>query len=223
MGRGIAYSFALHAGIVLILLTAASFGTKQKINYDEVVKVTLASLPAKPEPAPIAPPKPAEQKQTVPVDPPKPTAKKVAVDKPKPKEKKQTKPTAKDAKQNDSATADKQSGEANGANAALKGMTVDNATFKGDWWFIEVRSKIESNFRNTVAYDGKLVCTISLRVLKSGRVYDVKVLESSGIQEFDDVCLSAVELSSPFPPLPRDYSEEDIGITVPLSYDPASH
>jgi TonB family protein len=224
MGRGIVYSFALHAGIVLILLTAASFGTKQKINFDEVIKVSLASLPAKPEPAPIAQPKPAEPKQAAPVEPPKPTAKKVVTEKPKPKEKKQTKPAAKNTKQNENASENKDTTptEATGADTPFKGATVDNAAFKYDWWFSQAFYKIQTNFRNTVAYDGKLVCTISFRVLKSGRTFDLKVLESSGVQEFDDVCVSAIELSSPFPPLPRDYAEEDVGITVPLSYDPAS-
>lgn len=223
MGRGIIYSFALHAGIILILLTAASFGTKKKIDYDEVIKVSLASLPSKPEPAPIAQPKPAEPKETVPVEPPKPTAKKVAVEKPKPKPKeKKPKPAAKETKQNDSATENNQTtpSEATGANTPFKGATVDNAAFQYDWWFSQAFYKIQSNWRNTVAYDGELVCVVSFQVIKSGRVFDLKVQSSSGFEEFDAGCLSAIELSSPFPPLPRDFSDEVIGITVPFRYKP---
>ena len=220
MGRGIAYSFALHAGIILILLAFASLGTKPKINFDEVVKVSLASLPAKPEPTPIAQPTPAEATPKIPVEPPKPTAKKVVTEqqKPKPKKEKPKQQTKEQQKPNPEvvteATIDSVT---SGENSAFKGATVDNPNFNYGWWFSQAFYKISSNWRNTVQYDGKLVCTISFQVIKSGRVFDLKVTESSGIPEFDNSCVSAVELSSPFPPLPRDFPDEVIGITIPMS------
>jgi TonB family protein len=65
--------------------------------------------------------------------------------------------------------------------------------------------------------DARLVCKVYFQVIRSGRVVQVEVLESSGIPAFDNACKAAVERAAPFPPLDREFAEEVIGITVPFT------
>ena len=104
-----------------------------------------------------------------------------------------------------------------GAGTPFRGATIDNATFNYPYWFTQAFNKISGNFRNPVAYDGTLVCTIYFQVIKSGRVIELRIAESSGIAAFDDACLTAVDRSAPFPPLPRDFRDEILGISVPFT------
>ena len=71
-----------------------------------------------------------------------------------------------------------------------------------------------------MAIDATIVCVIYFQVIKSGRVIEKRVEETSGIPAFDQACLQAVERSTPFPPLPRDFTDEIIGITLPFQYKP---
>jgi outer membrane biosynthesis protein TonB len=45
-------------------------------------------------------------------------------------------------------------------------------------------------------------------------------LQPSGIPAFDNGCVQAIENSAPFPPLPEDFRDEIIGITIPFKYQP---
>jgi TonB family protein len=45
------------------------------------------------------------------------------------------------------------------------------------------------------------------------------VITSSGISRFDDACVLAIQRSAPFPPLPKNFREEIIGITLPIKFD----
>ncbi len=94
--------------------------------------------------------------------------------------------------------------------------TVDNANFTYTWWMTQSFNKIQGNMRNTVQTDERLVCEIYFQVLRSGRVAEMKVVNSSGDELFDRDCLDAIERSVPFPPLPQEYKEEIIGITLPF-------
>jgi len=100
------------------------------------------------------------------------------------------------------------------------GATVDNKAFDYPYWFDVAFSKVHSNFRNPVSSDAPIVAVVYFEVIQSGRVVIVKVEESSGIQRFDDACVRSIERSSPFPPLPRSFSDEIIGITMPFKYEP---
>ena len=46
----------------------------------------------------------------------------------------------------------------------------------------------------------------------------MKIKQSSGIDAVDRDCIAAIERSAPFPPLPREFRDEIIGITVPIKY-----
>ena len=79
-------------------------------------------------------------------------------------------------------------------------------------------NKIASNFRRTVAIDGTVICVVHFQVIKSGRVIDLEIVQSSGFDAVDRDCLAAIERSKPFPPLPKEFRDEIIGITLPIRY-----
>jgi len=107
-----------------------------------------------------------------------------------------------------------------GEGSPFAGATIDNASFNYPYWFTQAFRKIRSNWRNPVSHQGTLVCVIYFQVIQSGRVINLQIRESSGIDAFDDACLRSVERSAPFPPLPREFREEIIGINLPFKYQP---
>ena len=107
-----------------------------------------------------------------------------------------------------------------GKGSALAGATVDSRSFNYPYWFTQAFNKILRNWRNPVATDGSIICVIYFQVIKSGRIVESRVEQSSGIDQFDDACLRSVNNSSPFPPLPRQFTDEIIGITLPFKYEP---
>jgi len=109
---------------------------------------------------------------------------------------------------------------AGGTGSPFAGATVDNASFDYPYWFTQAFNKIRTNWQNPVAYDGSLICAVYFQVIRSGRVIDLRIESSSGIEAFDQACLAAVNRSKPFPPLPREFSDEIIGLTLPFKYNP---
>jgi TonB family protein len=172
-------------------------------------------------PTPVIPQPAVEAMPEIPIENPASLPETVVPEKPKPKpkDKPKTKPVAAG---NDLKTTGGNQIEtsATGAGSPFSGATIDNASFNYPYWFTQAFHKIQSNWRNPVAADGTVVCVIYFQVIKSGRVIEKRVEESSGIPAFDQACLQAVERSTPFPPLPRDFNDEIIGITLPFQYKP---
>lgn len=54
--------------------------------------------------------------------------------------------------------------------------------------------------------------TVYFKIYSSGQISDVGIKESSGINALDLSALRAVHSSAPFPPLPKEYEEEYLGI-----------
>lgn len=72
----------------------------------------------------------------------------------------------------------------------------------GNWFTSLVDPGTRGNFQTTVYF----------RILRDGRVSSLKIEESSGLRSLDLSALRAVQSSSPFPPLPKEYEEEYLGI-----------
>ncbi|MCK4301238.1 MAG: TonB family protein [candidate division Zixibacteria bacterium] len=203
---------------------ASPFEVGSPSDYDEVIRVSLLA-PAEilspqaepPEPIAIRTPQPAaEEIPEITVGEPTTADEAVVEEKPQPK------PPVHNGQ-----TADRPGGEdeeihspITGGGSPFAGATIDNTSFNYPYWFTQAFNKILRNWRNPVAADGAIVCVVYFQVIKSGRVIEVQVKTSSGIGAFDDGCLHAVSRSAPFPPLPRSFGEEIIGITLPFKYEP---
>lgn len=237
MKRDILFSVALHLTIVLAAAVTSPLSIKSTPDYGEVIRVTAISpgdLPDfKPEaPAPVDIPPPSNEPdipEDIPVDDPvsKP---KVEVEKPKKKEpeREQPKPqkspeteVQEEASQQAEGTDDSEiDTEATGSGGQFSGATVDNAAFDYPYWFRQTFTKIQRAWRNPVTADFDIVCVVRFYVLRTGRVIDPQVVESSGVPSFDRSCLESLERASPFPPFPREFRDEIIGITIPFKYEP---
>ncbi len=250
MKREIAGSIILHGLVIVLALAAPDFGDGKPIEEGDIIRVSLVSFSDMPSGEEVSLPQaeePADQPQTVTPSPateeieelpvtrpevrpeavvepqpiPEETAEAAETPEPAPEE---TTPLEPDQPTRTGPAAEDTGSEIHvpptAGSSPLAGATIDNRSFNYPYWFTQAFNKILRNWRNPVSSDVPIVCVVYFRVIKSGRVVDLKVVESSGIPSFDDACLRAVERASPFPPLPRQFSEEVIGLTLPFKYEP---
>lgn len=223
MNRDVLFSALIHIGIIAATVISSPLTPRSPFDFDEVIRVTITSpsdlLPAEPvplEPIPV-PSAASEPDPEISIDDPTTAPETVIPEKPplKPKPKKKTKSAPGPSKDQGNAT--DQVEAPTGNSSPFSGATIDNASFNYPYWFTQAFNKIAGNFRNPVAYDGRLICTIYFQVIKSGRVVEVRIERSSGLEAFDNAVLLAIDRSAPFPPLPSEFTDEIIGITLPVS------
>lgn len=228
MRREIVFSFVFHIFIVVAFYASGLILTPRKLDLGEVIKVSLMSLPDLPvtnqPPAnPLEIPRATQVEQT-PTPIPDKSAKAIGTKKPPPKKpKKDKKPHKGQTETGAESKAGAADGDANVAEASgspFAGATVDNSDFNYPYWFTQAFYKIQTNWQNPVDADGEIICVVYFQVLASGRVIETRVDKPSGIPAFDDACVYAVKRSSPFPPFPREFTEEILGITIPFKYQP---
>ena len=222
--KDLLFSAALHVVIVAATFLSAPFEFQQKREYGEIIRVNAVSMseitPAEPEliPPPAVPEALEAEPPEIPIDDmtTKPLAKiDEPAKEPKPEPLRQIK--ADQGEGSDRAQAGTEDGRTEidaPAGSLISGVAIDNASFNYPYWFTMTWGKINQNFRIPIAIDGKAYCDIYFQVIKSGRVIELKVAGPSGIPAFDIACLAAVERSAPFPPLPREFLDEIIGITI---------
>lgn len=224
--RDVFWSLLIHVVIIGATVISSPFDVSHQKDYGDVIKVSLAVLPVllTPEPVelptPITPEALVDAPPEIPLDDPTTLPETVVPEKPKPKKKKTNKPTSKPAASNDQKKDQPVEAPGAGAGSPFAGATIDNARFNYPYWFTQAFNKIRTNWRNPVSADAPIVCLIYFQVIKSGRVIESRIEESSGIPAFDKACLAAIEKSAPFPPLPRDFADEIIGMTLPFQYKP---
>lgn len=219
----------MHLIVFAMVVFSSPFDTSKRFDYDEIIRIRAVALPdfspRSAEPVAIAPPQVpqalVEEVPEIPISDPTSVTEPKKIDKPKPKPKPQ-----KPAQQTQAATTDSAGGgngkkeidvAGSGSGSPFAGATIDNASFDYPYWFTQTFNKLAANFRNTVVIDGKVVCIVYFQVIRSGRLVIVEVEKSSGVPAFDNVCVAAIERSAPFPPLPKEFRDEIIGISVPFT------
>jgi TonB family protein len=78
-----------------------------------------------------------------------------------------------------------------------------------------VRDKVERNWNPPPGAKGAKVKVV-FRILRSGRVGDSRLTESSGNFYFDQAAMRAILSSSPFPPLPEGFFKDSEVFSVDL-------
>ena len=232
MKREIVVSLILHFVVVSMFLVASPFRAVSRLPDGEVIRVQLiagaelmtpATAQVSQAPAPAISKPPPEKPTEVPVREPT-TAKKPIPDKPKAKRETPAVEPEKTPKATEGVGGDQSGTEIHvpptAGGSPIAGATIDNASFSYPYWFTQAFNKILRNWRNPVSSDGVIICVVYFQVIKSGRVVEARIATSSGIPPFDEACLRAVESSSPFPPLPREFTDEIIGLTLPFKYEP---
>lgn len=59
---------------------------------------------------------------------------------------------------------------------------------------------------------GNFQATVYFKIYKDGQISNLEIEESSGIRSLDLSALRAIQSSAPFPPLPKEYKDEFLGI-----------
>ncbi|MGQ9470785.1 MAG: energy transducer TonB [Candidatus Aminicenantales bacterium] len=59
---------------------------------------------------------------------------------------------------------------------------------------------------------GQFQCVVFFRILRDGRIADLQIETSSGLKSLDLSALRAVHNATPFPPLPREFEGDSLGI-----------
>jgi protein TonB len=90
---------------------------------------------------------------------------------------------------------------------------LDNPDFTYGYYIDQLLGAIDARWeRPTLGGDVRAV--IAFRIGRDGAVSDLRVAESSGYNSFDLAALRAVMNAAPFPPLPRAYRHDSLGVNL---------
>jgi TolA protein len=93
------------------------------------------------------------------------------------------------------------------------GISVDAAQFPFAYFLSAIERRVSDHWYNTSSQPGSgLTCVVYFRLMRDGSVQDVRGETSSGNDYFDRSAVRAVKGASPFPPLPRGFQDEFLGI-----------
>jgi TonB family protein len=94
-------------------------------------------------------------------------------------------------------------------------VTSASSEFRFPPYVAIVRDKVERNWNPPPGAKGVKV-KVMFKILRSGRVGDARLVESSGNFYFDQAAMRAILSSSPFPPLPEGFFRESESFSVDL-------
>jgi len=100
----------------------------------------------------------------------------------------------------------------------LPSLSLEAAKFPFTYYVNQIRKKIVENWLWSQNYPGELKTVVYFKILRSGEVVDLRIKESSNNKLYDNICLRAVELAKPFPPLPQGFTEEYLGVYFEFKY-----
>ncbi len=90
---------------------------------------------------------------------------------------------------------------------------LDNPDFRFGYYLDQLLSAIDSKWVRPNLGEG-VEATISFRIQRDGSLSDLQVAVSSGYNSFDLAALRAVQNAAPFPPLPRAYRNDSLGVNL---------
>ncbi len=99
----------------------------------------------------------------------------------------------------------------NAANMQSKTVMFDDANFKYNYYTNAIVKKIGKYWQWSSSY-ASLRAVVYFKIDRSGNVHSVKIKDTSGDDDFDQNAIRAVQLASPFAPLPDGYEEKDLGV-----------
>jgi protein TonB len=100
---------------------------------------------------------------------------------------------------------------------------VKASRFPYSWYLSIVQGKVSSNWKQPSArlLGGEtLRTTVSFRIRRSGSIEAVTVRKSSGRPTVDQSAAKAVRDSAPFPPLPDDFRDSFLDVTIDFTIAP---
>lgn len=237
--RDIFYSLLFHAGLLAMLTLLNPFNVMSRPDF-ESIGVNIIEMPplGNPEliqgaqtPEIVIPEAIEPEEEAIPLETPESRDIPKEIEKPKPKPKEQTpKPIPKEdpGYQGQPKIGDKSQAGTDGTDVSdqlgpgskFGQVGVDNASFNYPSYFMRAFSKIERNWVNPVNANQALSCKIHFLILRTGTIVEPRVKTSSGVDAYDRACMRALQTSTPLPPLPSDFQDDIIGITLEFPYEP---
>ena len=89
---------------------------------------------------------------------------------------------------------------------------VENPDFTYGYYLDRLLSLIDAQWQRPNM--GEVKAVIHFQIGKDGSISDLRVAESSGYYSFDFAALRAVQSAAPFPPLPRGYKNDSLGVNL---------
>jgi protein TonB len=209
--RCLAGALAVHAALLAAawVLPKINQPEKKPIEYVAVQVVPAARLGVEqPRPAPPAPPEPKPEPETpkpIETAPPPDTPTLPSPVKPPPR------PAAAPPAAPEVQGVERGSTAALALGAAVAGL--DNPDFVYGYYVDQMLAMIQRNWVRPLVGSG-VEATVHYRIQRDGRIVDVRIATSSGINSFDLAALRAVQASTPLPPLPRAFRESSLGVNL---------
>ncbi|MCD4690088.1 TonB C-terminal domain-containing protein [bacterium] len=100
---------------------------------------------------------------------------------------------------------------------ASASATVTAARFPYAWYLSIIQGKVGQNWKqpsSRLITQDKLSTRVSFRIRRDGAIELVTVRRPSGLSNVDQSAVKAVRSSAPFPPLPDDYLEDHLDVTI---------
>ncbi len=92
-------------------------------------------------------------------------------------------------------------------------IAVEGEIFPFSYYLSANERKVSKNWFSGVSSESVgHSCVVYFRLRKDGRIEDLRIEQSSGNSYFDRSATRAIRSAAPFPPLPRAFSDEFLGI-----------
>jgi len=121
------------------------------------------------------------------------------------------KPVEKTAQETPAKTEEPKASSSGGNNYSSKGIMLENKSFKYSYYTNTIVKKISKYWQWSKTLSAYRA-VVYFKISRDGTVYDVNVKETSGDTTFDQNAIRAVQLASPFAPLPDSYEEDYLGV-----------
>ncbi len=98
---------------------------------------------------------------------------------------------------------------------------VEGAGFGSNYYVDVMRTKIAEYWRNPVRGATSVIrSTIYYKIKKNGKIVDAFIEKPSGLELFDQAALRSVLSADPLPPLPSEYTGQELGVHLEFEYIP---
>jgi TonB family protein len=229
MTRVLVISAVVHVVLVVLLPFLPRVGRTPIEAYDvysvelvDVVEATPAPAvestveePPPEEEAPVTEPAPAEEAPAIPDEPVRQTRRIVTT--PPPRQERSLAERLAERLSDDQEEREPTPARPAQTQTPTASTTVTASRFPYAWYLSIVQGKVKSNWRQPGSLlfgERELKAVISFRIMRDGSVGPVTVRRSSGRATLDQSAAKAVQSSTPFPPLPDDYRESYLDVTI---------
>jgi TonB family protein len=98
---------------------------------------------------------------------------------------------------------------------------VEGVGFGSDYYVDIMRARIAEYWRNPVRGATSIIrSTIYFKIKRNGSMSDAFIEKTSGLELFDQAALRSVLSADPLPPLPSEYTGEELGVHLEFEYIP---